>query len=116
MNDSNPHDVTQDLQSNSQSSDDAAPAEQQERIGRYRIEKVLGQGGFGLVYLAHDEQLHRPVAMKVPHAKLIAQPEDAETIYFVAPEAPGTYEFVCTFPGHHMTMRGKLQVFAKDAF
>jgi serine/threonine protein kinase len=48
------------------------------RIGRYRVEKVLGQGGFGLVYLAHDEQLQRPVAIKVPHGRLVARPEDAE--------------------------------------
>jgi serine/threonine protein kinase len=48
------------------------------QIGRYRIAGVLGKGGFGLVYLAHDDQLERKVAIKVPHARLVAQATDAE--------------------------------------
>jgi serine/threonine protein kinase/formylglycine-generating enzyme required for sulfatase activity len=48
------------------------------QIGRYRVERLVGEGGFGRVYLAHDDQLHRPVAIKLPHRHRISQPEDLE--------------------------------------
>jgi serine/threonine protein kinase len=47
-------------------------------IGRYRIIRRLGQGGFGRVFLAHDDDLDRPVAIKVPNPERIAHPEDVE--------------------------------------
>ncbi|HEV3299866.1 MAG TPA: TIGR02281 family clan AA aspartic protease [Planctomycetaceae bacterium] len=46
-----------------------------ERIGRYRLTKVLGQGGFGVVYLAVDEDLERLVAVKVPLPHRVADAE-----------------------------------------
>ncbi len=78
MDESNPHDVTQDHRGNPIEKDVGSSSHHPQRIGRYRIEKVLGKGGFGLVYLAQDEQLNRPVAVKVPHARLISKPEDAQ--------------------------------------
>ncbi len=48
-------------------------------IGRYRVTGILGTGGFGRVFLAQDDILHRPVAIKVPHPYRVSKPEDVET-------------------------------------
>lgn len=38
-----------------------------ERVGRFLIRSELDRGSFGTVYLGYDDQLDRPVAIKVPH-------------------------------------------------
>jgi azurin len=43
------------------------------------------------------------------HTRLLG-PTEKETIYFTAPTQPGDYQYVCTYPGHYVVMRGVLRV------
>jgi serine/threonine protein kinase len=44
-------------------------------LGPYKIEKFLGAGGMGEVYLAHDAKLTRQVALKILPAQFVSDPE-----------------------------------------
>lgn len=48
-------------------------------VGRYRVRRILGEGGFGRVFLGHDDDLDRPVAIKVPRLERVAHAHDVET-------------------------------------
>src|SRR5581483_4713600 len=41
-------------------------------FGRYTLRERLGRGGMGTVFLADDTVLEVPVALKVPHSRLLA--------------------------------------------
>jgi HEAT repeat protein/predicted Ser/Thr protein kinase len=67
------------------------------RMGRFRVERVLGQGAFGLVYLGWDDQLGRPVALKVSRRRSEDLPQgflsEARTMAgFDAPDIVAVYE------------------------
>ncbi len=78
LTDSEPFDVTADLgDGGTVPSAPRSTDEVPKTIGRYRVASVLGQGGFGVVYLAYDDALNRRVAIKVPNERLIERADQA---------------------------------------
>lgn len=67
-----------------------------ERIGRYRIEAVLGRGAMGVVYKAHDPEIDRLVAVKLVRADLLDGAERADYIERLRREAQAAGR--CTHP------------------
>src|SRR4051794_5727787 len=49
-----------------------------ERVGRFLVRRLVGEGAFGRVYEAFDPQLERPVALKVARPEALTTPDRAQ--------------------------------------
>ncbi|MEU1208522.1 serine/threonine-protein kinase [Nocardia sp. NPDC005825] len=59
------------------------------RFGRYHLQQLLGEGGMGQVYRAHDSQTGRIVAVKLLHPHMAADPVYRERFQREARAAAG---------------------------
>ena len=63
---------------------------------------AMGASGLELGYI--------PESDKVIFASRLLERNEEQLIEFKAPSTVGDYEYVCTFPGHHLVMRGIMKV------
>ncbi|MDA7651120.1 plastocyanin/azurin family copper-binding protein [Akkermansiaceae bacterium] len=63
---------------------------------------ALGAEGFKKGWL--------PESGDILHSTKLLEKGETEELEFTAPTEPGDYQFVCTFPGHAVLMRGVIHV------
>ena len=68
----------------------------------------INQFGQEAVQAAENDYVPQNTTQVIAHTKMLGGGEST-TIEFVAPKA-GTYDFICSFPGHYAIMRGKFIV------
>ena len=75
---------------------------------------ALARVGAAVNRLVADPEAARrqyaPVSDDVLSYTDITTPGDSTTIHFIAPDTPGRYPYLCSFPGHWMVMNGQLIV------
>ncbi len=64
------------------------------------------QAGLQNDYIPQGKKMQKQIIA----ASALLGPGEQQTIEFTAPKEPGKRTFLCTFPGHYATMRGKLVV------
>ena len=85
---------------------------------------IVEPGTLEAVGMAATEMAKDPEAAKtgqfLPDSKSVLehtrmlQANQTEVLRFIAPEKPGVYPYLCTFPGHWVLMRGEMIVQAAE--
>jgi azurin len=71
-----------------------------EAVGRAALE--LGLSGAEMSYVPNTEDVLYHTAVVMPGA--------TDRLFFAAPALRGDYDFICSVPGHFVTMKGVLHV------
>jgi azurin len=71
---------------------------------------VVNRVGQAALKAADNEYL--PEDDAVLAATALADPGETVTVTFAAPSDPGNYRYICTFPGHYVSMQGTMRVVA----
>ncbi len=73
--------------------------------------KIVGDASFKMLSDPQAGKKHYvPSLPEVLNFIPIVNPGKTHTLHFKAPESPGDYPYICTFPGHWMAMQGILRV------
>ena len=71
-----------------------------DRVGLAALQ--LGAQGFAKNFIPDSNEI-------IAHSQLVDNGSE-EVIEFTVPDKPGNYQYVCTFPGHYVLMRGVMKV------
>jgi serine/threonine-protein kinase len=75
---------------------DADELEAGVKLGSYQIDRPLGRGGMGVVFLAHDTTLHRQVALKVLGSRAAGETAHAQLLREARNAAALNHPNICT--------------------
>ena len=85
-------------------------------FGRFELLSIIGKGGFGTVYRAHDSQLDRDVAVKIPRQGVLETEEDISRFFREARSgARLRHANICPiydvgeYRGHHYIVMGYIE-------
>ncbi|WP_160168113.1 serine/threonine protein kinase [Rhodopirellula sallentina] len=79
-------------------------------IGRYKLIREIGRGGYGIVFLASDTELHREVAVKIARPEITDSEEGVERFLREA-QIAGTLRHPGIIPVFDCGVEGKLHYY-----